>query len=239
MAPAGLPTHTSYWFSSRRSFRSCRVRLSLTRLHAARSGPSPLVDSPLLFVCAYLGRLCTQRVCWPPTNPPCACARSFARSLTHTLSSHNREETRQDGGEDESSERRKTERKREKDDVCLRTPLFRRGEEIGPPRSNRGRRFGTGQKHRSAETEFRATPGRVRPAGTDRPEEFAGKREFSSRIFVNLTRQNYRGITLSPEPTCCGRCIRQLRQELPTCEELSKRHKRVVPCIEDELFAVA
>lgn len=68
MAPAcrRVTTHTSYWFSSRRSFRLCRVRISLTRLH---TGPSP----PALLsvcLCAYLGRLCTQRVCWLPTNLP-------------------------------------------------------------------------------------------------------------------------------------------------------------------------
>lgn len=170
MAPAGLPTHTSYWFSSRRSFRSCRVRLSLTRLHAARSGPSPLVDSPLLFVCAYLGRLCTQRVCWPPTNPPCACARSFARSLTHTLSRHNREETRQDGGE-EREQREERRRENERKMMCA----YAHHSSSEERRSDRRDRIEGDVSARVKSTDpprpSFATPGRVRPAGTDRPEE--------------------------------------------------------------------
>lgn len=50
--PRRVTIHTSYWFFFRRSFRSCRVRLSLTRLHT--TDPSPLVLLSCLPVCAYL-----------------------------------------------------------------------------------------------------------------------------------------------------------------------------------------
>lgn len=153
-----MPTRTSYWFSSRRSFRSCRVRLSLTRLHTARL-VLLLIDSPLR-VCAYLLRsfVYTTGVLAPDKPALCVCvALSRSRSRTRARArAHSRENASRGEGEEE-----RRERKREKDDVCLRTPsaslLLSLSGDRAPPRSNRGRRFGTGQKHRST--------GRVGPLG--------------------------------------------------------------------------
>lgn len=62
-------------------------------------------------VCAYLGRLCTQRVCWLRTNPPRACdAHTSADSRERE-----RKRTRKKG------ERRK--KKPEKETMCICAPL--------------------------------------------------------------------------------------------------------------------
>lgn len=138
---AGLPTHTSYWFSSRRSFRSCRVCVSppLTRLRTHRA-LWVLLSSPC--VPTYLGRLCTQRVCWLPTNPPWVRVRGV-----RTRPCEDARGTREGEEEvDEKEERRENERKM----MYAYAPL----DPSSPPerdgaRSNRGRRFGAGQRHRS------------------------------------------------------------------------------------------
>lgn len=92
-------------------------------------------SSPVyLCVLTYLSRLCTQRVCWLPTNPPCM-------RKTHT---HARIRKMQEG----ENEKRKREReKKMRERWCVPThhwPLP--ADEIGA-RSNRERRFDTGQRH--------------------------------------------------------------------------------------------
>lgn len=144
VTPAGLPTHTSYWFSSRRSFRSCRVRLSLTRLHTALWSFS--IDSPLR-VCAYLLRsfVYTTGVLAPDKPALCVCvarahahARTFARKRAE--------------GERARKERREREKTRERWCVPTHTvglsSLLSSPRRLAPPLSSRGRRFGAGQKHR-------------------------------------------------------------------------------------------
>lgn len=133
MAPAcrRVTTHTSYWFSSRRSFRLCRVRISLTRLH---TGPSP----PALLsvcLCAYLGRLCTQRVCWLPTNLP-------QYVWVMRIQVHVRKNA---GGRGRGRKKRDGENERKMICTLPIIGLFLHG----PWRSDhdRGRHFGTGQRH--------------------------------------------------------------------------------------------
>lgn len=106
----GLPTHTSYWFSSRRSFRSCRVRLSLTRLHTARWSFS--VDSPLR-VCAYLLRsfVYTTGVLAPDKPALCvcvarACSRTRARARTPARKRVKGERARKRGERERENERK-------------------------------------------------------------------------------------------------------------------------------------
>lgn len=131
---------------------SCASLVDAPPRRALWSFSAGRLSSPLR-VCLLRSFVYTTGVLAPDKPALCVCALFRSLSHAHALGTTARKRAKTE--ERTRAARRKTERKREKDDVCLRTPLFLRGEEIGPPRSNRGRRFGTGQKHRSTETEFR------------------------------------------------------------------------------------
>lgn len=113
--PCQVYIHTSYWFSFRRSFRSCRVRLSLTRLHT--TDPSPLVLLSSACVCLLTQVVCVHNGCVGSRQ-----TRPVRMRKTHTHArARERENAR--GRKRERKERERERKKNERKMMCAYAPL--------------------------------------------------------------------------------------------------------------------
>lgn len=122
-----VTTHTSYWFSSRRSFRLRRVRLSLTRLHTV--GPSPPCALLCVYLCAYL--VCVHNGCVLAADKPAPYV------CVKRIQTHVRKNARGRG-----RGKKEREMKKMREWWCdTYAPLI----SSSGPRLNRGRHFGMGQ----------------------------------------------------------------------------------------------